>query len=411
MSGDRTHENLKSQVLREYHGMIYRHWVRPLQQKLIKRDAAASDSGRFSDTQQALLRRSVNAGRLAIVDFRVAVERFTADEQSVVYIGDGKAVNELVHVLKANAAALEKSGRTFVWQVPDKMQKFAKAGDLVIYERFPASDWRRHAPYTFCVPTWVEQVLDIARPLDEILAGMNQNLRRNLRKVQQNGFEYSFSTAHEEFDRFYHQMYVPYIRHRHAEWGEELASYDDAQEEFLRGGLILVTHNGVPINAMLCKVYGSTCFAGIMGVHEGQFAQVQAGANVALWWGMLEWARMQGLHHFDFGSSRPFISNGVFNFKRQWGTRVRRHADLEAEFVFFANEIAPVLQRHLNDIGIIAEKAGKHYRVVFVDAVEEPRTEMLQQLRRSAASSGVDGLLIFTAAGGQPPQYEPLEQG
>lgn len=57
------------------------------------------------------------------------------------------------------------------------------------------------------VPTWVEQVLDITRPLDEILAGMNQNLRRNLR--QRNGFGAASPTAHDEFDRFYPRMYVP----------------------------------------------------------------------------------------------------------------------------------------------------------------------------------------------------------
>lgn len=52
----------------------------------MKKDAAAPGVGMLGDMQQAWLRRSVNAGRLAIVDFGVAVERFTASDQSVVYL-------------------------------------------------------------------------------------------------------------------------------------------------------------------------------------------------------------------------------------------------------------------------------------------------------------------------------------
>jgi len=91
----------------------------------------------------------------------------------------------------------------------------------------------------FTVPRWVGQVLDIARPMADILAAMNQNIRRNLLRMQKQGFGYVFTQDREDFDLFYRKMYCPYIQTANGtfnfkrQWGTRVAPERDVHTEWI----------------------------------------------------------------------------------------------------------------------------------------------------------------------------------
>jgi len=222
---------------------------------------------------------------------------------------------------------------------------------------------------------------------------MNQNMRRNLRKMEKQGFSYVFTQDQEDFDLFYHKMYRPYI---HKRYGARftLAEYEPLRRQFKQGGLILVKRDQEPICGMLCRTVGDTCEADQMGVHEKQFGQVRKGASVALWWFMMGWARRNGLSRFDLGASRARMSDGTFNFKRQWGTRVLPKRDVHTKWLFYSKDLPPRLHSYLNEQGFISEVDSLHYKVVLLGPGEELNEAELARRRKTASRYGLDGILL-----------------
>jgi hypothetical protein len=386
-------KGIKSRILKSVHKLIDRYWVDPLQRRIP--DWATMMPGWW---QRVLLKGalwSVNLGRLAITDFRVHVRRWRGPNWSVVYIGAGSSLEELYHILFPVPPEVEELPRAFLWQMPDLAVKFAGQGELVVCELNRIIRWRPRGMYVFTVPCWIRQVLDIARPIEDILASMNQNMRRNLRKMKEQGFDYVFTQRQEDFDLFYYKMYRPYIHERHGVRAP-LADYDPLHCQFEKSGLILVRCAQEPVCGMLCRVVGDTCEADQMGVFEGQFDLVRKGANVALWWFMMDWARCNGLRCFDFGASRAQTANGTFNFKRQWGTRVASQHDIHTEWVFYGESLPLRLRRHLNEQGFVSEVDGLHYRVVLLGPGEELTDTESAHERRNASRCGLDGILLIS---------------
>jgi hypothetical protein len=310
-------------------------------------------------------------------------------------MGAGFSFEELHHILFPRPADVEELPPVFLWQVPALAKKFADRGELVVCQLNRIIRWRPRGTYVFTVPDWIRQVLDIARPLEDILGAMNQNMRRNLRKMEKQGFSYVFTQEQEDFDLFYHRMYRPYI---HMRYGTRFitAEYDPLRRQFEQGGLILVKRGQEPICGMLCRVVGDTCEADQMGVFEGQFDLVRKGASVALWWFMMDWARRNDLRRFDFGASRARTADGTFNFKRQWGTRVVSERDIHTKWVFYGEDLPLRLRHHLNEQGFISKVDGLHYRIVLLGPGEELTDAELAYERKSASGCGLDGVLLIS---------------
>ncbi|GAH01987.1 unnamed protein product, partial [marine sediment metagenome] len=92
----------------------------------------------------------------------------------------------------------------------------------------------------FVVPPWIKQVLEeIDRPMENILASMNRNMRRNIHRLEKHGFSYVFTQEKDDFDLFYYGMYLPYITFRHEGQGMILEDYETIHNIFLQRGLVL----------------------------------------------------------------------------------------------------------------------------------------------------------------------------
>jgi hypothetical protein len=303
--------------------------------------------------------------------------------------------------------------RIFFWQSPGPLNRYGEQADLLITEFNDVLQWRPHSmQLLFSMPASVKQVLEqIDRPVDEILAGMNQNTRRRIRQIGKQDFHYEFTQAQQDLDFWYDRMYCPYIYSRFGEYGVVLREKEFMQEIFDLGGLILVKHGVDPICGMLAILIDDLCEAWDMGVIDARFDLVKQGANVALWWYMLDWARQQGAKRFDFGASMAMAANGTFNFKRQWGTRVRRNRFTYAHYRFFGQNLPGPLRYHLNAQGFITEKGDKHYQVLILDPEEKFSEAYLVQKTGEAAASGLDGIAAINISSGEADYYlTPAEE-
>ncbi len=394
--------NTKQLLLKSFYTGIVHLWVHPLEESIIPR-LEAGEPGR---ARRALLNSAgwaANAGRTAVLDGRLSVQRWIGPEWAVTYIGEGVSAEAIRWCLFPEQAQveIEEGGHVSLWQAPALTRRWLEQGDLVVSETNQIVRWPVPGYASFSTPPWVSQILDgIDRPLEEIVAGMNQTLRRHIRQAEKQGYRYEFTHRQSDFDLFYHRMYLPYISTRHAGRGGSIQAEDFLRHLFGEGGLILLRLDDQPACAMLCKLLKGTCNALQMGVLDGRFDLVEQGANVALFWSMLDWARSSGASRYNLGASRAQCANGTFNFKRQWGARVYADPDVFSRWNFYIGAASEGLRRRINDQGFISLEAGGHSaRQVYLPARgESPASEELAARQRQAITNGLDGVALVGVA-------------
>jgi len=326
---------------------------------------------------------------------RVNVIRLEGHDWSIVYIGEAFSLEELRHALFPSPATADHLGRVFLWQMPALIRQFINDGEFVVCELNRLLPWHPSARYVFTAAPWVKQVLDISRPMDDILAGMNRSLHRDLRKMREVGFACEYTQDPARFDVFYHEMYLPYIAKRHQDRAI-LSKYYEIRHDFENGGLILVKHQGQLVAGAVYQVLGDTCQLGSMGMYIESAHLVGRGAIAAICWFMLDWARRQGLLALDLGASRARLADGVLSFKRKWGTYLKAPLTIHTNWIFIARAIEPDLCRFINAQGFLGLLDGE-WRVALFETPEVHLTEdEIERTRRMARKVGAAGLLILS---------------
>jgi Acetyltransferase (GNAT) domain len=78
--------------------------------------------------------------------------------------------------------------------------------------------------------------------------------------------------------------------------------------------MFVVDHNGSPVAAGVYHVFGDTIELVYNGSHE---RSLDMRPNHALYWGVMRWAREQGLRVIDLGGA--YADTPLARFKQQWG--------------------------------------------------------------------------------------------
>jgi len=174
----------------------------------------------------------------------------------------------------------------------------------------------------FCVPTWVFGSVDLTADFDAQLRN-NKSAKRNLRKVKNGHFEVEVSSDPLLFEEFYYKMYQPYIYKRYGECAIDM-SYNRLKGQFVNGSEILfvIKESQRIAGTMICYKDDNTV-AYELGVRDGDFRWVEQGAISALYFNTINYCRSKGIKKLSLGGSRPFLSDGVLNYKlRNWNMKV-----------------------------------------------------------------------------------------
>jgi len=377
---------------RMFRRLVRRCWVHPLDQLLLGTAAIRSPRGR--SIAESVLSWGRYFGLLLMNSLVIRVCRLSGPDWSVIYVGEGDSVNELRYALFTEPASVTELERIPLWQVPRVVQRFLGEGFLVVSEINRLIPWQPQAKYAFVSPPVVRQVLDVTQPPDALYAGLKKELRRHIRRVQTQGFIYEPSQRPEDFDLFYHHMYLPFIQKRYGELAT-ITSYRLARRYFDQGELIFVRQDGQRIGGTLVRYTRETYIALLSGVCEEHVHQMRQGISLAMYWFDICRAWELGLRQVDLGRSRSRTSDGVFAFKRQWGAHPVPVEELHVKRWFLADQISPNLGRYLNSQGFLAEREGKFWQVVFrtdQGCLSEADCHRLEQRVRA---SGLAGLMVL----------------
>lgn len=241
-----------------------------------------------------------------------------AGSLTVIYGGLGYAKPMLEHLLFTEVPMEQKIGRLPLWRLGE-VSKWP-TGDLIIIEASKHIVHRLPCRHGLVLPWWVDLVLDVQGEWEDVLRRLHASVRgQDIRRVRKYGYEYEVSHAHAHFELFYNRMYLPSMEARHGSLAAPL-SMDEAYQYFRHGWLFLIKRDGAYVAGCICYAQQDVVKFREIGVLDGNEQLMREGAQGAVYYAMVHWANQQGYNMVDFLGSWPYMSSGMFRYKRKWGS-------------------------------------------------------------------------------------------
>lgn len=246
------------------------------------------------------------------------------------------------------------------------------------------------------LPPWVPQKLILADQWEDVLKSFPKNTRKKLRRVLKH--EYQFYTAHtdNQFNYFYHAMYVPYT---HTRFGNAAVIYpqDHIKRILQQGEILFLFRNDRVLLGSLIKYEHdrllSICVAAADDLQPAMFK----GAMEAMYYFCIMSAFEKGCRVVDFLGSRPLLDDGAFRYKRKWGTYIDKFYRPVADIYFKTLRLNTGVKSFLAyNPFIIKTSKGFRGRVLLNTPAND---KDIKSCAKHYQTRGLNGIDIFCTAG------------
>jgi hypothetical protein len=166
--------------------------------------------------------------------------------------------------------------------------------------------------------------LDISQPVEKIYSKFSKSAKEDLRRMKKYRYPYEISSDLNKLEMFYYQMYLPYIISRHGKQAN-CASFYTFRHLFERGSkLMLIKHDDEYIFGSLFLIKKNRVHALYSGIMERKTDYLKKGVGAASYYFSILWAKENKAKFIDFGISRAFLNDGLFRYKKKWGTTIEK---------------------------------------------------------------------------------------
>jgi hypothetical protein len=164
--------------------------------------------------------------------------------------------------------------------------------------------------------------------------------------------------ASEDFETFYHSMYVPFTHTRHGELAS-MRKPHDLRYRLGWGGILWILRDGQRVAGIQFEQNRQTLGLLALGIANGDLALVRDGAIAALYYHVIRLARELRCTTVDFRGSRPSLSDGLLRYKRKWGMTLYDRADTYYDLLVRWNSVNDVVKDFLSHTGLIFRDEGR----------------------------------------------------
>jgi hypothetical protein len=250
--------------------------------------------------------------------------------------------------------------------------------------------------YDFKGQEYVRQVIDTSGSLDEIVSAFHQKKRQLTNKLKQkSGLTYRISHDLKDFDIFYHRMHQPHIQKKFGDLSH-MDSLEEMKSWFLKGFLLLVLSGDQPIAGALCLVEGNALTFRRTGVLDGEESYIKMGAQLALYYFNILYAKDHGIEKVDTMKSRSILDDGVYRTKREWGAAVLPDNESESWVYFFNLGPSEKVARFFQQNPVIIHTETGLKGVVGVENELDLSPEVESDLTYRFYAPGLEGLILLT---------------
>ena len=323
-------------------------------------------------------------------------EKHSGQSLSALYIGHLANFHFIMSKVYSDFNVTEEYAGIHFLTIMQWVEAYEKKVDLIFVDLEIVFSIMLRPDHFVVMPSWVRQRLHIPEDMEGVLAGMHRKTKKELRRILKQGFTYGISRSVEDLRHFYHEMYVPHIISR---YGDQAIVVSE-QELFRRSHgceLIQLFHNGRLIQGVV--VHKGRCLTiGWIGVSRGVEPDAMRGASDALDFFAVSYGLKSGCAAIDFGTTRPLLNDGVFRYKRKWGTHVRKCRVPKGNIFVRPSRFVPSTIGFFTNNPLVVRDGNKLAgRILF--SGERLTGRHLQQMKEQCMTDGLECLKIFSLSG------------
>ncbi len=248
---------------------------------------------------------------------------------------------------------------------------------------------------SFFIPSWLMGEIDLSA--QTILPLDRYSFKFEKKKIARNQLSYRLSTDPEEFDLFYHTMYVPYAKKVHGE-GAVIADYERLKKQRQNQKMLFILQQGQTIAGCLIQYEGRRPHLLYMGIKDSDYAHIRAGAMGAIYYFGLLSLGSEGYTRAAVGWSRAFLNDGVLLYKKQRGACLA-----ESYPIGFRLKVAQAsagAKAFLKNNPFITIVKGKYYGALFIDEGQQLSDHAFEEMETKYYMEGMAALIVYPLAPG-----------
>ena len=208
-------------------------------------------------------------------------------------------------------------GKRFLSDIPSLTEKAEH--DLTIVETNRSFSHFLFDNGFFALPQ-INFVLDIKNPIEAIFSKFSRSKIRYTHKIIQLGYTYETTRDPAKLRSFYYEMYLPHMLAKHGKSARPV-SYSLCKKFVSNGFLVLIKLNGEYVSGMILVANRNELYQPIVAVkNTGKSFSL---ASYATKYYTIILGKQKGYGTIDFGDAPPFLSDGLFIYKTEWGMRIR----------------------------------------------------------------------------------------
>ena len=211
-------------------------------------------------------------------------------------------------------------GRRWLWRIPQVAKESNHNCGLMVAEVPIYFHALSEKSKCFYVPSYVDWEIDVSSYLKK------DSVKTDARTIRKNNLDFELTSSISKLQNFYNNMYIPHLTKTYGNRAV-VASYDHIKREFGEHGkykdlLLIKKGNDFIAGALLGHQNNSTRLWDI-GVKDGNLDYVKDGAIRALFYFFsLSYSAAKGFTRINFGASRPFLKDGILEFKKKRGLSI-----------------------------------------------------------------------------------------
>jgi hypothetical protein len=289
-----------------------------------------------------------------------------------------------------------KKWKTWIPGLQKTIRKNSSSIDLCIavFPKYRESELSRVSD--FCGDEWVRQYIDTSGKWEEIRKHFHQKKRQYTNNISHKyGLSYRISHDLNDFDLFYNRMHVPLIKNK---FDNEalIAPYEVMKGYFQKGFLLLIAADNRDIAGGICSIDNDVMFFMEQGVLDGSDIYIQQGAQIALYYFIILYAKEIGIKKLNVMRTRSSLNDTVYRTKREWGATVYADDKSETTVFYFVPRISETISTlfEINSV-IIRGEDGLYGLAGWPEGYD------ITELSKKYYSPGLKGMVLLSPSRGK----------
>jgi len=276
-------------------------------------------------TSEILTRFLITINQLSYTAYLIeGKEKNSKAKLKILYLSNEELYPYLMNILFSEEPKHKKIDKIKIWNIDKKIKEKYNKIDAVFIESntFYAGYFEKQG--FIIIPESISMTLDISEPFERIYKKFSKSAKEDIRKVKKYGYAYEITQSLEKLKLFYHKMYLPYISQRHKKIAIH-TNFHAIRTSFEKNGkLMLIKQKNEYISGAVFSIKKEKAIASYLGIKKGKNEFLKKGLTAASYYFFIKWAKENGIKILDFGTSKAFLNDGLFRYKKKWGTTISK---------------------------------------------------------------------------------------